>query len=109
MGHNPKGHLQVAIGRKSVAYDRLPYPRVDKLGFEWVLCIRIPTWEDRLSELRCAIVKSTALQFRSYSGNTWLWVSNQRKEYRKHLQAAHHLDHLPNPAIGKFRFRMGQP
>jgi hypothetical protein len=50
MGHNPKGHLQVAHEGKSVAYDRLPYPRVDKLGFEW-LCIRILTWEDRLSEL----------------------------------------------------------
>jgi hypothetical protein len=37
MGHNPKGHLQVAHGRKKRRHDRLPYPRVDKLGFEWVL------------------------------------------------------------------------
>jgi hypothetical protein len=36
--------------RKSVAYDRLPYQELTSLVFEW-LCIRILTWEDRLSEL----------------------------------------------------------
>jgi hypothetical protein len=58
------------------------------LGFEWVLCIRILTWEDRLSELasyrkihgHCNIPGS-------YSGNTKLgkWVSKRRRDYRNHL------------------------